>query len=102
MKGMHNAKHYGLKHQTVWVQDDYHEEMPKKKRMERLIEILQTNSSRGSGGEVEVGLADEKVMVFLNSVGLGTWTVLLVHSRELELTPYLSMPKYQLKIGLNI
>ena len=74
MKGMHNARHYGLKDQTVWIQDDYDEETPKKKRMERLIEILQTDSSSGSGsgegeGEGEVGLAGEKVMVFLNSVG---------------------------------
>jgi len=64
MKGMHNARHYGLKDQTVWIQDDDDGEMPKKKRMERLIQILQDDPSTN-----EVGLAGEKVMVFLNSVG---------------------------------
>lgn len=64
MKGMHNARHYGLKDQTAWIQDDNDGEMPKKKRMERLIQILKDDPSTN-----EVGLAGEKVMVFLNSVG---------------------------------
>jgi superfamily II DNA/RNA helicase len=66
MKGMHNARHYGLKSQTQWIQDDEYEDMPKKKRMEKLIEILQRDAS----DEVEdgdIGLAGEKVMVFVNS-----------------------------------
>jgi superfamily II DNA/RNA helicase len=62
MKGMHNARHYGLKDQTVWIKDDDTEDMPKKKRMERLIQILGDDPS--SSG---IGLAGEKVMVFLNS-----------------------------------
>jgi len=63
MKGMHNARHYGLKDQTVWIQDDYDEEMPKKKRMERLIQILGDDPSTSDN----IGLAGEKVMIFLNS-----------------------------------
>lgn len=71
MKGMHNARHYGLKDQTIWIQDDYDEEMPKKKRMECLIEILKRSPSEATDAddrEDGVGLAGEKVMIFLNSV----------------------------------
>lgn len=64
MKGMHNARHYGLKDQTLWIQDDDNDDTPKKTRMERLIQILQKEPSSGDG---EVGLAGEKVMVFVNS-----------------------------------
>ncbi len=63
MKGMHNARHYGLQDSTEWIQDDYDEEMPKKIRMERLIEILDKDSSSEDG----VGLKGGKIMVFLNS-----------------------------------
>jgi Superfamily II DNA and RNA helicases len=65
MKGMHNARHYGLKDRTVWIQDDLYEEMPKKKRMECLIQILQEDPSSNSN----VGLKGEKVMIFLNTAG---------------------------------
>lgn len=64
MKGMHNARHYGLKDRTVWIQDDIREDMPKKKRMERLIQILQEEPSNS-----DVGLKGEKVMIFLNTAG---------------------------------
>jgi superfamily II DNA/RNA helicase len=56
MAGMHNARHYGLSEQTVWVEED-----SKKARMEQLVELLQQSVEQG-------GLQGEKVMVFLNSV----------------------------------
>jgi len=64
MKGMHNARHYGLKDRTVWIQDDINEDMPKKKRMERLIQILEEEPSNDG-----IGLKGEKVMIFLNTAG---------------------------------
>ena len=68
MKGMHNARHYGLGEKTIWVEDDYDEMTPKKKRMERLVEMLQTSSSEGDDDDGNIALANEKVMVFLNNV----------------------------------
>jgi superfamily II DNA/RNA helicase len=65
MKGMHNARHYGLGEKTVWVEDDYDEMAPKKKRMESLVDILKTTQQPDSD---KVGLVGEKVMVFLNNV----------------------------------
>jgi superfamily II DNA/RNA helicase len=69
MAGMHNARHYGLKEPTVWIEEDF-----KKERMERLVELLKTESATDettttattttTGG----GLLNEKVMIFLNSV----------------------------------
>lgn len=56
MAGMHNARHYGLSEQTIWV-----EEESKKARMEKLAELFQQSPEEG-------GLKGEKVMVFLNSV----------------------------------
>jgi superfamily II DNA/RNA helicase len=56
MAGMHNARHYGLREQTLWM-----EEESKKTRMEKLVELFGTPVTEG-------GLQDEKVMVFLNSV----------------------------------
>jgi len=56
MPGMHNARHYGLSEQTVWI-----EEESKKSRMEQLVEMLQKPLEEG-------GLQGEKTMVFLNSV----------------------------------
>jgi superfamily II DNA/RNA helicase len=56
MAGMHNARHYGLSDQTVWI-----EEESNKARMEKLVEMLETPPEEG-------GLQGEKVMVFLNSV----------------------------------
>ena len=58
MAGMHNARHYGLKDQTVWIEEG---EGGNKERMEKLVEMLQTPREDG-------GLLGEKVMVFLNSV----------------------------------
>ena len=67
MKGMHNARHYGLGEQTLWVEDDFDEMMPKKKRMERLVKILKTNPDDLNTKD-DIGLLGEKVMVFLNNV----------------------------------
>lgn len=64
MNGMHNARHYGLKDQTVWIQDDFDDNTPKKKRMETLIQIFQDDPESS-----KIGLAGEKVMVFVNSGG---------------------------------
>ena len=58
LDGMHNARHYGLKEPTVWIEEEF-----KRDRMERLVEMLQTPSDGENGG-----LLNEKVMVFLNSV----------------------------------
>ena len=57
LDGMHNARHYGLKEPTLWIEEEF-----KRDRMEKLVELLQTPS--GEDG----GLMNEKVMVFLNSV----------------------------------
>lgn len=58
MSGMHNARHYGLQEQTVWI-----EEGPdgNRGRMQRLVELLKTPREEG-------GLDGEKIMLFLNSV----------------------------------
>mmetsp|Transcript_18705 Transcript_18705/g.28394 ORF Transcript_18705/g.28394 Transcript_18705/m.28394 type:complete len:646 (-) Transcript_18705:62-1999(-) len=66
MKGMHNARHYGLRDTTEWIEDDYDDEMPRKRRMERLIEILQTDTNTSTA---KTGLKGEKIMLFLNSAG---------------------------------
>jgi superfamily II DNA/RNA helicase len=55
MAGMHNAKHYGLRDHTVWMETNGNKE-----RMERFVELLQTCRKDG-------GLQKEKVIVFLNS-----------------------------------
>jgi superfamily II DNA/RNA helicase len=57
MKGMHSARHSGLKQTTVWIEQEN-----KKRRMEELVSMLvETSVTDG-------GLKGEKVMVFLNSV----------------------------------
>jgi len=58
MAGMHNARHYGLRDQTVWIEESGG---GNKERMQRLMEMLETPKGEG-------GLQDEKVMLFLNSV----------------------------------
>ncbi len=68
MKGMHNARHYGLGEKTVWVEDDYDEITPKKKRMERLVDMLKITQASDNNDADDVGLAGEKVMIFLNNV----------------------------------
>jgi superfamily II DNA/RNA helicase len=80
MKGMHNARHYGLQYKTQWIEDDSTvlEDQVKRKRMEKLIQLLQKSSATsGNVGELGLfipdteftqGLKDEKVMIFLNSV----------------------------------
>jgi len=63
MKGMHNARHYGLEDQsqTVW-----NELTENKDRMKRLVDVLKLDRSEvGPDGR---GLQGEKVMIFLNSV----------------------------------
>lgn len=62
MKGMHNARHYGLKDQNVWIEDNLDEETPKRRRMEQLIQMLSPDSSS------DTSLVGEKVMIFLNSI----------------------------------
>ena len=59
MAGMHNARHYGLRDQTVWIQESGG---GNKERMQRLVEMIETPKEDG-------GLQGEKMMVFLNSVG---------------------------------
>jgi len=66
MKGMHNARHYGLGEKTFWVEDDYDDLTPKKTRMEKLVSMMK--ASPGGEDEEGSGLAGEKVMLFLNSV----------------------------------
>jgi len=69
MSGMHNARHNGLKDQTLWIEDDPDERQVNKKRMERLVKLLQTEPSTSFEIHTETsGLSGEKVMVFLNSV----------------------------------
>lgn len=62
MKGMHNARHYGLKDQNVWIEDNLDEETPKRRRMEQLIQMLSPDAPSNTS------LVGEKVMVFLNSI----------------------------------
>eukprot|EP00584_Thalassiosira_punctigera_P024734 CAMPEP_0172553630 /NCGR_PEP_ID=MMETSP1067-20121228/51314_1 /TAXON_ID=265564 ORGANISM="Thalassiosira punctigera, Strain Tpunct2005C2" /NCGR_SAMPLE_ID=MMETSP1067 /ASSEMBLY_ACC=CAM_ASM_000444 /LENGTH=696 /DNA_ID=CAMNT_0013341845 /DNA_START=214 /DNA_END=2304 /DNA_ORIENTATION=+ len=62
MKGMHNARHFGLNEsQTVWneIEDN-------KDRMQRLVDVLRLD--RREVGVDGRGLKGEKVMVFLNTV----------------------------------
>ena len=56
MAGMHNAKHYGLREQTVWIEEEENRD-----RMLRLVELLKTPADEG-------GLEGVKTIVFLNSV----------------------------------
>ena len=55
MAGMHSARHYGLREQTIWIETEGNKE-----RMEQLVELLNSPVEDG-------GLKGEKVMVFLNS-----------------------------------
>uniref|UniRef100_A0A7S4UVP1 RNA helicase n=1 Tax=Ditylum brightwellii TaxID=49249 RepID=A0A7S4UVP1_9STRA len=59
MAGMHNARHYGLRERTVWIEDE--DGGSNKERMQTLVKLLNTPREEG-------GLDGEKVMVFLNSV----------------------------------
>jgi superfamily II DNA/RNA helicase len=56
MKGMHSARHYGLKEKTVWYPVE-----GKKERLQQLVDLMNMSANEG-------GLQGEKVMVFLNSV----------------------------------
>ena len=58
MAGMHNARHYGLRDQTMAIEESGG---GSKERMKRLVEMLEASKEDG-------GLQGEKVMVFLNSV----------------------------------
>jgi superfamily II DNA/RNA helicase len=72
MKGMHNARHYGLGQQTTWVEDDIDEMAPKRKRMETLVQMLKNTHTQQDHNDndttTSIGLAGEKVMIFLNNV----------------------------------
>lgn len=72
MSGMHNARHYGLKEKTTWIEDDQEELQVNKKRLERLVAMFQKDSIHDDihnfDDSVGVALAGEKVMIFLNSV----------------------------------
>lgn len=65
MDGLHNARHYGLRDSTIWIEDT--DGGGNKARMETLVQMLQT-PPEDVDGEVRGGLLGEKVMVFLNSV----------------------------------
>ena len=65
MDGLHNARHYGLRDSTIWIEDA--DGGGNKARMETLVQMLQT-PPEDVDGEVRGGLLGEKVMVFLNSV----------------------------------
>eukprot|EP00543_Licmophora_paradoxa_P003163 CAMPEP_0202457506 /NCGR_PEP_ID=MMETSP1360-20130828/14511_1 /ASSEMBLY_ACC=CAM_ASM_000848 /TAXON_ID=515479 /ORGANISM="Licmophora paradoxa, Strain CCMP2313" /LENGTH=408 /DNA_ID=CAMNT_0049077617 /DNA_START=314 /DNA_END=1540 /DNA_ORIENTATION=- len=56
MSGMHNARHYGLRESTKWIEMEGNKE-----RMQELVNMFEIPAAEG-------GLKDEKVMVFLNSV----------------------------------
>jgi superfamily II DNA/RNA helicase len=62
MTGMHNARHYGLKEKTAWIELE-----DKKERMVQLVEMLQTLPSENQHPD-GIGLKGQKVMVFLNTV----------------------------------
>ena len=66
MDGLHNARHYGLRDTTIWIEDA--DDGGNKVRMEALVQMLQT-PPEDVEGEAKGGLLGEKVMVFLNSVG---------------------------------
>lgn len=59
MPGLHNARHYGLKDGTIWLEQN--SENNNKERMEQLVEFLRNSDEDG-------GLNDDKIMVFLNTV----------------------------------
>lgn len=65
MKGMHSARHYGLKEKTVW-----YEMNEKKERLQQLLQLLETPppSNNNDGNEGVGGLANQKIMVFVNTV----------------------------------
>jgi superfamily II DNA/RNA helicase len=73
---MHNAKHYGLAQPTQWYELE-----TKKERMERLVEMLQTDKEEG-------GLQGEKVMVFLNSVEDVEAVHQALEQRDIDAVPY--------------
>eukprot|EP00563_Minutocellus_polymorphus_P010387 CAMPEP_0181073130 /NCGR_PEP_ID=MMETSP1070-20121207/28922_1 /TAXON_ID=265543 /ORGANISM="Minutocellus polymorphus, Strain NH13" /LENGTH=623 /DNA_ID=CAMNT_0023154195 /DNA_START=32 /DNA_END=1903 /DNA_ORIENTATION=+ len=66
MDGLHNARHYGLRDSTIWIEDA--DGSGNKARMETMVQMLQT-PPEDVEGETKGGLLGEKVMVFLNSVG---------------------------------
>ena len=66
MDGLHNARHYGLRDTTIWIEDA--DGGGNKVRMETLVQMLQT-PPEDVESETKGGLLGEKVMVFLNSVG---------------------------------
>jgi len=58
----HHARHNGLRHGTLWLEDTFSVEgAVNKKRMEVLVKML-------NGQHTTVDLRKEKVMVFLNSI----------------------------------
>ena len=57
MPGFHNARHYGLKDRTLWLEQNYEDN--NRERMEQLVNILNDPDS---------GLLEEKMMIFLNKV----------------------------------
>lgn len=90
MKGMHNARHYGLRERTSWLQDDYYDETPNKTRIEHLVAMFKTDSSSTieiDGNDCS-GLKGEKVMVFLNSVSDVDGVTNALRRAGIEAVPY--------------
>ena len=58
MPGLHNARHYGLRDHTIWLEQPA--ENNNRERLEQLVDFLKS--------EEEYGLSEEKIMVFLNTV----------------------------------
>lgn len=73
---MHNARHYGLAQATQWNMVE-----TKKERMEKLLELLETDVQDG-------GLKGDKVMVFLNSVEDVEGAHEALIQRGIEAVPY--------------
>lgn len=90
MNGMHNARHYGLKEKTTWIQDNHDETQINKRRLERLVDMLQRNNVNDNDVENSVGvaLAGEKVIVFLNSVDDVDGVTNALRRSQIDAVPY--------------
>lgn len=74
MPNLHNARHYGLKDSTMWLEQTYDDN--KQERLDKLVELIQSD------------LQGDKIMVFVNTVDDVEGVTGALRRKDINAVPY--------------